>query len=86
MLTSNVINDINFEKKFVIKDIPRHWMNNFELYWSDLPGFPIVYVHVKKGKERLFGFPSAVSFYEQRLVFAGTIDQPQTIFLSLIHI
>ena len=62
MLTSNVINDINFEKKFVIKDIPRHWMNNFELYWSDLPGFPIVYVHVKKGKERLFGFPSAVSF------------------------
>ena len=56
MLTSNVIKDIKFEKKFVIKDIPRHWMNNFELYWSDLPGFPIVYVHLKKRKGETFWF------------------------------
>jgi len=28
------------------------------------------------------GHPSCVSFYEQRLVFAGTIDEPQTIFFS----
>ena len=28
------------------------------------------------------GFPAAVAFYEQRLVFAGTSNQPQTIFFS----
>ena len=28
------------------------------------------------------GFPRAVTFYEQRLVFAGTDDQPQTLFFS----
>ena len=28
------------------------------------------------------GFPAAVAFYEQRLVFAGTANQPQTIFFS----
>jgi len=29
------------------------------------------------------GFPSAVAFYEQRLVFAGTSTQPQTLFFSV---
>jgi hypothetical protein len=28
------------------------------------------------------GYPSCVSFYEQRLVFAGTTEQPQTLFFS----
>ena len=28
------------------------------------------------------GFPSSVSFFQQRLVFAGTSDQPQTMFFS----
>ena len=28
------------------------------------------------------GHPSCVSFFEQRLVFAGTIDEPQTLFFS----
>jgi hypothetical protein len=28
------------------------------------------------------GYPRAVTFYEQRLVFAGTNDQPQTLFFS----
>ena len=29
------------------------------------------------------GFPSAVAFYEQRLVFASTTEQPQTLFFSV---
>ena len=29
------------------------------------------------------GFPAAVAFYEQRLVFAGTSTQPQTLFFSV---
>ena len=29
------------------------------------------------------GYPSAVAFYEQRLVFASTTDQPQTLFFSV---
>ena len=28
------------------------------------------------------GYPSAIAFYEQRLVLAGTSDQPQTVFFS----
>jgi len=28
------------------------------------------------------GFPTCVTFFEQRLVFAGTINQPQTVFFS----
>jgi hypothetical protein len=29
-----------------------------------------------------YGYPSCVTFYEQRLVFAGTNEQPQTLFFS----
>ena len=29
------------------------------------------------------GYPSAIAFYEQRLVFAGTTNQPQTLFFSV---
>jgi hypothetical protein len=30
------------------------------------------------------GHPSCVTFFEQRLVFAGTTNQPQTIFFSRV--
>ena len=29
------------------------------------------------------GHPSAITFFEERLVFAGTLDQPQTVFFSV---
>ena len=54
---------IRFENKIKIEGIPRQWISRFELYYPDLPGYPTVYVHIKKEK-RIFGFPSAVNFFD----------------------
>ena len=54
---------ISFENKIKLEDIPRQWISRFELYYPDLPGFPTVYIHIKKEK-RIFGFPSAVNFFD----------------------
>jgi len=55
---------IQYEHTITLEDIPRQWISRFELYYPDLPGFPTVYVHIKKEK-RIFGFPSAVNFSDK---------------------
>ena len=56
-----------FEAKNIIKirvdKIPLQWIPKIELYYPDLPQFPIMYIHTRLNSgERLFAFPVAVSF------------------------
>ena len=56
-----------FQAKEIIKirvdKIPLQWIPKIELYYPDLPQFPIMYIHTRLNSgERLFAFPVAVSF------------------------
>lgn len=45
-----------------IKDIPIQWIPKIELYYPDLPQFPIMYLHSFCGGQRVMGFPVSVSY------------------------
>jgi len=53
---------LNYEKVFTLNDVPKQWIQKFELFYPDLPGYPIVYVHAKKDGKRVYGFPASVSY------------------------
>lgn len=56
------IEPIKFESIITIKKVPIQWISRIELYYPDLPGFPIVYVHTKYKGRRLYGFPVSISY------------------------
>lgn len=45
-----------------VSGIPVQWIPKIELYYPDLPQFPIMYLHSFCGTERVMGFPVAVSY------------------------
>lgn len=56
-----------FEAKHIVQikisNIPLQWIPKIEIYYPDLPQFPIMYIHTQLGNgERLFAFPVSVSF------------------------
>ncbi|UPK52844.1 hypothetical protein MT476_26355 (plasmid) [Bacillus sp. H8-1] len=53
---------IRFESNIKIEDIPLQWISKIELYYPDLPSFPIVYLNIIKNNNRLYGFPVSVNF------------------------
>lgn len=53
---------IKFESKIKIQNIPLEWIPSFELFYPDLPQFPIVYIHLINNGERVYGFPISTSF------------------------
>ena len=57
-----MLNIIKYETKIKIKEVPLQWMSRFELYYPDLPQFPITYVHKINKKKRIYGFIAATSF------------------------
>lgn len=57
-----MLNRIKYESKIKIENVPLQWMSRFELYYPDLPQFPITYIHINVGNKRIYGFVSAVSF------------------------
>ena len=56
--------DLKFVSEIVLEGLPRPWTTKFELYYPDLAGYPIVYVHYIE-EQRVFGFPSAVNFSDR---------------------
>ena len=56
--------EIRFENDLMLERIPVQWIPKFEMFIPDLPNFPLVYVHVKKNSERIFGFPISVNFID----------------------
>ena len=72
---------IQFETKILLEDIPLQWLSKIELYYPDLMGFPIVYVHCKKNGNRLFGFAASISYKSKddkycdaEVMFLGNVD------------
>ena len=57
-----MLGTLSYECKILLEDIPVQWGQKFELYYPDLPGFPIVYVHFKKENQRVYGFPITANF------------------------
>ena len=56
-----------FEAKQIVQikvsGIPVQWIPKIEIYYPDLPQFPIMYIHTQlNNQERLFAFPISVSF------------------------
>ena len=72
---------LQYESIIEIENIPVQWGQKFELYYPDLPGFPIVYVHFTKEKHRVYGFPINACFKQKsentgsvELTFISNID------------
>ncbi len=54
--------EAKFEADIEVKDIPVQWIPKIEIYYPDLPQFPIMYIHKNVEEGRLIAFPVAVSF------------------------
>ena len=51
------------EVQIKVSNIPLQWIPKIEIYYPDLPQFPIMYIHTRLDNgERVFGFPVSVSF------------------------
>jgi hypothetical protein len=51
------------EVQIKVSNIPLQWIPKVEIYYPDLPQFPIMYIHTHlESGERLFAFPVSVSF------------------------
>lgn len=57
-----MLNPLIYETKIKIEDIPLQWMSRFELYYPDLPQFPITYIHKISKTKRIYGFIATTSF------------------------
>ena len=57
-----MLSPVKFESTIAVKGVPIQWIPRFELFYPDLPQFPIVYVHTKVDAVRVYGFPAALSF------------------------
>lgn len=56
-----MLDPIKYESLIKIEDIPIQWIPRLELFYSDLPQFPIVYVHTVNNGVRIYGFPACIS-------------------------
>ena len=53
---------LNHKTEIEIKGIPIQWIPKIELYYPDLPQFPIMYIHAQINNNRLVACPVAVSY------------------------
>lgn len=53
---------LNYETTIKICDIPLQWIPKIELYYPDLPQFPIMYVHFLINDVRVMACPVSVSY------------------------
>ncbi|HAN09346.1 MAG TPA: hypothetical protein DCP90_01900 [Clostridiales bacterium] len=54
--------ELKNEMKITIANVPLQWIPKIEVYYTDLPQFPIMYIHVVKNGMRIIGCPVSVSF------------------------
>lgn len=55
---------IKYSSKIKIDDIPPQWLSKIELYYPELPNFPILYIHKYAKSHRIYGFPVTISSTE----------------------
>ena len=73
---------LDFETTIHLEDIPIQWVSKIELYYPDLPGFPIVYVNLNsEDGKRIYGFAASISyrFVDEKycnadLLFVSNVD------------
>ncbi|SUP42845.1 hypothetical protein [Veillonella criceti] len=53
---------LNHEIKIKLSDIPIPWISKIELFYPDLPQFPIIYIHFECNNKRIIACPVAVSY------------------------
>jgi len=53
---------LNHKTEIMIKGIPIQWIPKIELYYPDLPQFPIMYIHAHINNNRLVACPVSVSY------------------------
>ena len=53
---------LKYETRIEISGIPIQWIPKIELYYPDLPQFPIMYIHTLLNGKRLIACPVAVSY------------------------
>lgn len=51
-----MLTPIKYDNKVQIKGVPIQWIPKLELYYPDLPQFPISYIHILCKNERIYGF------------------------------
>ena len=59
--------EIKYSCEIEIENVPVKWLPKIELFYPDLLGFPIMYVHTLYNGNRLYGFPVSFSinyYYE----------------------
>ena len=54
--------NLTHEVSITIKDIPIQWIPKIELYYPDLPQFPIMYIHFSLNNQRIVACPVSVSY------------------------
>ena len=53
--------EIKYSCEVEIENVPVKWLPKIELFYPDLPGFPIMYIHFVHGNKRVYGFPVTLS-------------------------
>lgn len=53
--------EIKYSCEVEIENVPVKWLPKIELFYPDLPGFPIMYVHSVVNNEHVYGFPVTIS-------------------------
>ena len=53
--------EIKYSCEVEIENVPVKWLPKIELFYPDLPGFPIMYIHFVLGNKRIYGFPVTFS-------------------------
>ena len=54
--------EAKYEIDIAVEGIPLQWLPKIEIYYPDLPQFPIMYIHKTLDEGRLIAFPVSVSF------------------------
>lgn len=54
--------DLRYESEIKINDLPVQWIPKIELYYPDLPQFPIMYIHFLLNEKRIIACPVSVSY------------------------
>lgn len=60
-----MLDPIKFSSKIKVSDIPPQWLSKIELYYPELPNFPILYINKFVQNQRVYGFPVAIASTEK---------------------
>ncbi|MCC0647271.1 hypothetical protein [Clostridioides sp. ZZV15-6598] len=54
--------NLQYQIKIMVENVPIQWIPKIEIYYPDLPQFPIMYIHSKLEDKRLIACPVSVSY------------------------